>query len=472
MREDTADTRGNGRLWLSTRLRVLLAALVAVLAVGVALPGMVQASPENPQYDEWDFLNLINRDRRAHGLRPLAMIEGARDVARSWSAAMASRNQLAHNPDYATQLASRYPNYRRLAENVGAGGGVTSLHDAFMKSTGHRANVLGDYGYAGVGVTWAGTRLWVTVNFVKDAGQLPFIVRTPISRVGGAGDPDTAVLLSRRLAAGSAKAVVVARTDGFADALAGGPLATAYRGPVLLTPPNDVPANVIDEARRVMAPGGTVFVLGGPAAISAAMEAEFVSAGMAVRRLAGADRFATAAAIAPEVNPTPNEAFLVSGASFPDAVLAGAPAGHRRSPILLVGPSSVPPATDAYLKAHSSLPRVLVGGPAVVSDAVAKSTGVSERVAGPDRYSTSAAVSEKYFPGGNRVALASGLRFQDALLASAEAGRDGYPVVLSASPVPNPSYDYVARQANRWVFGLVVGRPSDISDDTVVLSFS
>lgn len=451
---------------------MLVAALLTVGAMGVTLPGMVQASPQNPQYDEWDFLNLINRDRRAHGLRPLAMIDGARHVARSWSGAMASRNQLAHNPDYADQLASHYVNYRRLAENVGVGGGVSSLHDAFMKSPGHRANVLGDFGYAGIGVTWAGSRLWVTVNFVKDAGQLPFTVRTPLSRVGGASDPDTSVLMSQRLAAGSARAVVVARTDGFADALAGGPLATANRGPVLLTPANDVPSNVVNEARRVLAPGGTVFVLGGPVAISPAMEAEFAGAGLAVRRLAGADRFATAAAIAPEVNPAPSEAFLVSGVSFPDAVLAGAPAGHRRSPILLVAPGSVPPATEAYLKAHTNLPRVVVGGTTVVTDTVARAVGSRERIAGPDRYSTSAAVSEKYFPGGNRVALASGLRFQDALLASAEAGRDGYPVVLSGTPVPNPSYDYVARQANRWVFGLVVGRAGHISDDTVVLSFS
>ena len=457
---------------LRRALTALVVALVTMGALGLAAPSPTRASPENPQYDEWDFLNLINRERRGAGLRPLAMVPAARDVARAWSDAMASRNVLSHNPNFAAQLEQRFPNYRRLGENVGAGGSVTSLHAAFMNSPGHRANVLGDFGYAGIGVRWSGTKLWVTVNFLKDSGQLPFVVRTPVTRIGGASDPDTAVLLSRRLSPGSAAAVVVARTDGFADALAGGPLATAHGGPVLLTPPNDVPDNVVEEARRVIAPGGVVFVLGGPAAISFAMEGEFIAAGLNVQRLAGSDRFGTAAAIAPRVNSAPTEVFLVSGLSFPDAVLAGAPAGRRRSPILLVAPDSVPPPTDLYLKAHASLPRVLVGGPAVVAEGAARAAGVHERIAGPDRYSTSAAVSEKYFPGGNRVAVASGLRYQDALLASAEAGRDGYPVVLSGTPVPNPSYDYVGRQANRWVFGLVVGRPSDISDDTVILSFT
>lgn len=455
--------------------RMLAGLLVGLLTIGGVLlvaPSPTRATPENPQYDEWDFLNLINRERRGAGLRPLAMVPGARDVARAWSAAMATQNGLSHNPDLSGQLAQRFPNYRRLGENVGVGGSVTSLHTAFMNSPGHRANVMGDFGYAGVGVRWAGTKLWVTINFLKDAGPLPFIVRTPITRVGGPGDPDTAVLLSRRLAAGSATAAVVARMDGFADALAGGPLATAYRGPVLLTPPNDAPQNVVDEAARVVQPGGTIFILGGPAAISPAVEAEFAATGLAIQRLGGADRFGTAAAIAPRVNPAPSEILLVSGVSYPDAVLAGAPAGNRRSPVLLMAPGDVPAPTSTYLALYTAARRVLIGGPAAVNDAAARSAGVQERVAGPDRYSTSTAVSEKYFPGGNRVAVASGLRFQDALLASAEAGRDGYPVVLNGNPVPNPSYDYLGRQANRWVFGLVVGRPSDISDDTVVLSFS
>lgn len=455
--------------------RWLLSLLVALLAVGGTagvLSPPSNASPENPQYDEWDFLNLINRERRANGLRPLAMVAGARDVARGWSGTMASTDKLAHNPNFSSQLGQLFPNYRRAGENVGVGGGVPVLHNAFMNSPAHRANILGDFAYAGVGVRWANSKLWVTVNFLKDAGTLPFIVRTPLTRVGGAGDPDTAVLLSRRLAAGSASGAVVARVDGFADALAGGPLATARRGPVLLTPPEDAPQNVVDEARRVLAPGGTVFLLGGPAAISPAVENEFRSAGLAVTRLGGSDRFHTATLVAPLVNSAPPEIILVSGVSYPDAVLAGAPAGRRASPILLMAPDSVPFATNAYLMAHGGTRRVLVGGPAAVNEAAATAAGVDERIAGPDRYSTSAAIAEKFFPGGNRVALASGLRFQDALLASAEAGRDGYPVVLTGTPVPNPSYDYVGRQANRWVFGLVVGRPSDISDDTVVLSFT
>ena len=435
-------------------------------------PTAVRATSANPDWDEWDALNLMNRERRSAGLPPLAMVTGAREVARSWSGVMAGENLLRHNPDFGSILRPLFPAFRRFGENVGVGSSAAQLHSAFMASPGHRANVMGDYDAAGVGARWSGTRLWLTVNFVKADGTLPFVTRVPVSRVGGASDPDTSVLASRRLGAGSAGAVVIARHDNFADALAGAPLAAVHRGPVLLTPGDHVPQNVVDEAARVIAPSGTAFILGGPAAISPQVEAQLVGAGLKVLRLAGADRFGTAAAVAPRVNAAPSEAFVVSGVSFPDAVVAGAPAGTRRAPILLVGPTNVPPATAAYLSTRPTAKRVAIGGPAAVGEAVAREVAVSERVSGTDRYATSVAVAQKFFPSTNRLALTSGTRFQDALVAAPEAGRDGYPVILTASSPPNATYDHVARQANRWVFALVVGRPGDITDDTLVTLLS
>src|SRR5438046_170457 len=83
-----------------------------------------------------------------------------------------------------------------------------------------------------------------------------------------------------------------------ADALAGGPLAAVNGGPVLLTPPDAVPPDELAEARRVLRPGGTVFLLGGERALSPAIEAAFTTAGLTVRRVAGADRYETAVEVA------------------------------------------------------------------------------------------------------------------------------------------------------------------------------
>jgi hypothetical protein len=64
-------------------------------------------------------------------------------------------------------LAGVASGWEALAENVGAGPSVDSLHSAFMNSAGHRANILGDYNYVGVGAASDGDLLWVTVIFMR-----------------------------------------------------------------------------------------------------------------------------------------------------------------------------------------------------------------------------------------------------------------------------------------------------------------
>jgi putative cell wall-binding protein len=455
------------------RAPALLAAFLAVLAAVTMLAPAGRASSTAPQLDEWDFLNLINRERRQQGMAPLAMVGGALDVARSWAGVMAGDGNLRHNPDVVSQMQARYPGWRRVGENVGVGGNVAELDTAFWNSPGHKANVLGDYDYVGVGVRWASNgRLWVAVEFLKNSSPVPWFTRTPVARLSGASDADNAVLVSRRRAAGSAAGVVVARTDVFADGLAGAPLAAVNQGSVLLTPPGDVPGNVVDEAARVLRPGGTVFLLGGPNAISPAVDTAFGQRGLRTERLAGADRYATAVAVAGRVSDRPGGVFLVSGEQFPDAVVAGAAAASRGEPILLVQPGALPAATAAYLGAHSGASRTVVGGPAAVVQGVFQAAGATLRVAGVDRYETAAAVANRFFPTANRVVVSSGGKFTDALAASPEAARLGAAVVL-VSPAPtNATYSYVGGQNARWSEALVVGGPDAVTDETVVLLFS
>ena len=415
---------------------------------------------------------MMNSSRRSAGLGPLAMVDGARQVARQWAGVLGADGQLRHNPNLLPQLERHFADFTRVGENVGHGADPVQVHTAFMNSPGHRANILGAFRYTGIGVVHARGRMWVTVDFIDQPQPAPFIVRVPLTRVAGASDPDTSVLLSQRLAADSAAAVVVARTDDFADALAGSALAVRHKGPLLLSPSNAAPDHVVEEAARVLAPDGTVYLLGGPAALAPQVEVQLTVAGLKVVRLGGADRFGTATAIAPHVNTAPTEVVLASGVSFPDAVVAGAPAGARASPVLLVGPTNLPPATQVYLASHPAARRVVVGGPASVADAVAVEAGAAERVHGPDRFATSVAVARKWFAAASRVGVASGLRFQDALVASAEAGRDGFPVVLAAWPAPDATYSYVAGQSASWTSALAVGRPSDVNDDLIALLFS
>ncbi|MGI8408167.1 MAG: CAP domain-containing protein [Actinomycetota bacterium] len=67
----------------------------------------------------------------------------------------------------ATQLRNRVTgDWTLLGENVGVGGTVSSLHEAFMNSPLHRANMLNPtFKHIGVGVIKKDNRIWVTVMF-------------------------------------------------------------------------------------------------------------------------------------------------------------------------------------------------------------------------------------------------------------------------------------------------------------------
>jgi hypothetical protein len=62
--------------------------------------------------------------------------------------------------------------WEKLGENVGRGGSVSSLHQAFLDSPGHKANILGDYNYVGIGTNTSDNGvLYVTVVFMKKGGS-------------------------------------------------------------------------------------------------------------------------------------------------------------------------------------------------------------------------------------------------------------------------------------------------------------
>jgi len=158
-----------------------------------------------------------------------------------------------------------------------------------------------------------------------------------------------------------------------------------------------------------------------------------------VQRLAGADRYATAAAISrASYDPGVPVAYVATGANFPDALAAGAAAVRRGGPVLLVSSSNVPGPTASELARLDPAEIVVVGGSSIVSQGVLDqlrpyaTTGTVRRLAGATRYATAAAISRDAFPSGVPVAyVATGMNFPDALAGVAAAGSGGGPVLLT-----------------------------------------
>jgi len=157
-------------------------------------------------------------------------------------------------------------------------------------------------------------------------------------------------------------------------------------------------------------------------------------------RLAGADRYATAAAVSRKFAPGVATAYVATGASYADALSGAALAGRTGGPVLLTQATYTPTAVKTELTRLKPRKIVVLGGTTSVSNAVlnelrtfatANTSDEVTRLAGTDRYGTSAAVAATY-PAGVRVAyVAYGGDFPDALAGAAVAGRDDAPVLLT-----------------------------------------
>ena len=190
-----------------------------------------------------------------------------------------------------------------------------------------------------------------------------------VERVAGPGRYETAARISHRAFAPGADVVYVATGAGYPDALAGAAAAGAAKAPVLLVAKDSLPAATSAELRR-LAPRRIV-VLGGPAAVSAAVETALRAHAAEVTRIAGPDRYATAAAVARTYAGTPSAMFLATGQGFADALTGGPAAAAVGAPVLLVPPTCIPAPVGDELVRHAYPPVTLLGGTSVLSPAVA-----------------------------------------------------------------------------------------------------
>jgi len=301
-----------------------------------------------------------------------------------------------------------------------------------------------------------------------DSGALgpisnPAQATTPTSavvRVAGATRIETAVEVSRaRFGDGEAGAVVLARADAFPDALAGTPLAVALDAPLLLTAPAALDQLSEAELVRVLPPGGTVYLLGAPVALSAEVESRVRELGYQVVRYGGANRFATAVTIAEQGLGDPPALLIASGADFPDALAAGAAGERAGAAVVLTDGRQMAPETAGYLDRRPDTERFAVGGPA------AAAAPDANPIVGATRFETAIAVADAFFDAPTAVGVATGASFPDALAGGAQIGALGGPMLLSApDELPLSVRDYLAVNNATIERGILYGGPAALSD--------
>jgi len=165
-------------------------------------------------------------------------------------------------------------------------------------------------------------------------------------------------------------AAYLATGEGFADALAGGAAAGLEPGPILLVRRDSIPASTAAELARLRP--GRIVLLGGTGSISSGVASGvqgFTSG--SVTRLAGSDRYQTAALVSSALHRTASTVYVVTGELYPDGLTATPPAVDAPGPVLLVRRDSLPSVVATELARLNPDRVVILGGTGAVSAAVA-----------------------------------------------------------------------------------------------------
>jgi titin len=258
---------------------------------------------------------------------------------------------------------------------------------------------------------------------------------------------------------GSAGAVVLARSDDYPDALVGIRLAAAKNAPLLFATGGTLTTATQAELIRVLPAGGTVYLLGGEAAIPESVATTLTGLGYVVQRFAGTDRFGTALAVAAALG-NPGTVLLATGINFPDALAAGPAAAHIDGVVLLTDGSVLPASVRAYLSAHPGVVYA-VGGPAVAADPSAIA------LTGADRYATAVAVAA-LFSGPTKLGVASGTTFADALSGGAFLAHVDGPLLLTApTTLPSSTTGYLDTVKSSVLTSTLFGGPMAVGQTVV-----
>lgn len=136
----------------------------------VTLPFTVTSTRARPDLEK-QMLDLVNEERVANGLQPLAPDPELTEVARAHSTDMFARGYFAHDTPEGLTPFDRMQNanvrFLVAGENLALAPTVSIAHTGLMNSPGHRANILRpQFGRVGIGIMDGGMRgLMVSQEF-------------------------------------------------------------------------------------------------------------------------------------------------------------------------------------------------------------------------------------------------------------------------------------------------------------------
>jgi len=145
------------------------------------------AASQQPAGDEKILFEAVNRERAERGLRALKWDATLAEAAKRHTALMAGQSLLSHQlpgeEELQVRAAQAGARFIRIAENIGEASAVEELHNGWMHSPPHRANILSpQLTSIGIAVQQSGELFYATQDFSTDVAELS--LREQENRIG------------------------------------------------------------------------------------------------------------------------------------------------------------------------------------------------------------------------------------------------------------------------------------------------
>jgi len=145
---------------------------IAALTILLVLCATSALAQQKTSDAERDLLNAVNQARKAQGLPSLKLDDALANAARQHAQRMAELGTISHQlsgePNLVARAKAAGARFTWISENVDEGSNTKAIHQSFMKSPQHRANILDtDMDSAGIGIAEHNGQLFAVEDFCK-----------------------------------------------------------------------------------------------------------------------------------------------------------------------------------------------------------------------------------------------------------------------------------------------------------------
>ena len=276
-----------------------------------------------------------------------------------------------------------------------------------------------------------------------------------ISKIAGKDRVETAIKIAKHLYPNGTDTVILVNKNSYADSLSALTLSNVKKAPILYTDLNNIDDRVIIALKELGAKN--IILLGGTSSISDVQYKNLLSKNFSVNRVAGKDRFDTSIKVLEKIEKLKKvnigEIVIANGESYPDALSISTYSSTNNIPVLLVSRDHISDDTITAIKKYNKNKIFIVGGYDSVSPKLENKLRslLSQnivRLAGADRYETSQIISKFAKANAKNAVIASGEKFEDALLAGTLVSDSNTTLLLGKKEYLINSLDKYLRESN------------------------